>query len=279
MLTWALFALAAVALVACALKGWRYYALPFAARREAALHAALRPSGGVGHGYGIAGTALMLSNLLYLVRRRFARVEVFGSMRAWLRWHVFSGVTGPALIVLHSALTLRSWPAVTSSLALAVVVATGLAGRYLYGLVPRALNGSLRDLEEVRGDLDHALMLLRATGPAGRAAVDAFESVADRDRRVGGSAVLGALRARWGARSLERDLARTARAAAATPDEVRVALARLHEVSLLHLRAEALSVLQSAAATWRSLHRSLALVMVVAASLHVSIAVYLGYGF
>ncbi len=279
MLTWALFALAAVALVGCALKGWRYYALPFAARREAALHVALRPSGGVGHGYGIAGTALMLSNLLYLVRRRFARVEVFGSMRAWLRWHVFSGVTGPALIVLHSALTLRSWPAVTSSVALAVVVVTGLAGRYLYGLVPRALNGSLRDLEEVRGDLDHALMLLRSTGPAGRAAVDAFESVADRDRRVGGSAVLGALHARWGARSLERDLARAARAAARTPDEVRVALARLHEVSLLNLRAEALAVLQSAAATWRSLHRSLALVMVVAASLHVSIAVYLGYGF
>ncbi len=277
--TWLLFGLATVGLAMAARRGWAYYALPLPLRREAALHPALRPSGWVGHGYGIAGTVLMLTNLLYLVRRRFARVGGLGSMRAWLRWHVFSGLAGAALIVLHSALTLRTLPAIASSTALLVVVLTGLTGRYLYALVPRARSGSLRDLDDVRADLDHALMHLRATGAAGRAAADAFESLSDRRPTGHRGAVRDALRARWSAYALERSLVRAARTAGGRPDEQRVALARLHAVAMLNLRVEALSVLERAAASWRSLHRLLALVMLIAASLHVSIAVYLGYGF
>ncbi len=278
-MSWALFALTALALAALARRGWHYYGLPIALRREAPLHVALRPSGSSGHAYGIAGTAMMLTNLLYLVRRRFARVEWLGSMRAWLRWHVFSGFAGLGLIALHSALTLRSWPAITSSAALGVVIVSGLVGRYLYALVPHARNGTMRDLEELRGDLDHALMLLRATGNAGRASVDALES----DRGVAGSprggAIVAAIRARWHAIEVERSLVQAARHAGGSPEEVRAALSRLHGVAMLNLRVEALSLLDRAASTWRSIHRTLALVMLVAASLHVSIAVYLGYGY
>jgi hypothetical protein len=48
-------------------------------------------------------------------------------------------------------------------------------------------------------------------------------------------------------------------------------------IGRLLARVELVDTLARAAAWWRGLHRSLVVVMLIAASLHISIAFYLGY--
>lgn len=147
-------------LVMCALTyvfwelGRDFYQSDLYSRVEHRDYEALRPGGLVGHGYGIVGTILILTNLLYLVRRRLARWSL-GSMASWLNMHVFTGLVGALLILFHSAFQFRTPIALVTAVSLGVVVVTGLAGRYLYALTP------LPD----RAQLEQALASLDGVAP------------------------------------------------------------------------------------------------------------------
>ncbi len=104
------------------LHGRDFYPLSLA---ERALHPAYRmlnPAGLVGHGYGIVGTGLILTNLLYLVRRRFTKYipAWLGSVKAWLDIHVVTGLTGAVLVLFHSAFQLRTAIATVTAASLAI---------------------------------------------------------------------------------------------------------------------------------------------------------------
>ena len=283
----ALGAAGAAVLCVLAIRGWSYYRLDWAQRFDAPSHRVLRSSGRVGHLYGWIGVALIATNLSYLVRRRFAHVEWLGSMRGWMQWHVLSGTLGPGFVVLHSALTLRTQVAMVSSLALAIVVGTGLIGRYLHVLLPRGKDGRPRSLDDLAEDVDQHFLELRRLGAPGRAAADLIEArisqliapaLEAKAHRVAGVAALArTLRAIWRLRALPalaRDAARAAGASHA--DEVAIGR-RARQLGLLELRAESGAVLQAAAESWRGLHRVTVVIMMLTASLHISIAVYLGY--
>lgn len=266
-------------------RGLDYYLLPVGVRSDARQHAALRPSGYVGHLYGWIGLAIIVSNLLYLARRRLARFKFLGSMKRWLQWHVVSGILGPLLVVLHSALTMRTAVAILSSASLGVLVATGIIGRYLHALVPRSQDGTTRKADDVRADLDHALMNMRGLGAGARLAADAVDLEATRilGPLLEGSArtgrvVLVAIRARFALQRLPALARRIARNAGALPDEVRAVGRSSRAIALLELRADAPWLLDAAAVSWRGLHRIFAFLMVWSACLHVSVAFYLGYG-
>jgi hypothetical protein len=263
---------------------WSYYALPWEDRFDAELHHELRSGGSLGHQYGNIGVALILGNLLYLVRRRYVHVTWLGSMKAWMDWHVFSGIVGPAFIVLHSAFTLRTWPAIVSSVSLLIVVATGLFGRYLYRLVPRVADGRQEPSDELAADVDHALMALHGLGPG---AVEAAGLVEQRVERVvaragkastGFGAIVTALRAMWRLRELRPAARAVASDAGATPADAIVIGRAAAKIGRLIVRVDLVDTLARAAAFWRGLHRNLVLVTLVATSLHISIAIYLGFG-
>ncbi len=265
-------------------RGLPYYALGSELRIDAPMHRALRPSGTLGHGYGVVGTALILSNLLYLVRRRLAHVRWLGSMRGWLAWHVLSGLVGPGLVLLHSAFTLRTVAAGIAGAALGVVVLTGLIGRYLYGLVPRARSGEARTLDELRTELDRSFMGLRRFGEGGVKAAELVEREVDaalgaRARAEDGmAAIAAAVRGRLALRGLAKRAREAARAAGEPESELRAVERAARDLAGLQLRADAYATFAGALASWRAIHRVLAVVMVVAAGLHVTIALYLGYG-
>ncbi len=214
-----------IAFVVLVSYSWEYYRLPWEARFDEPLHKKLRPWGNVGHLYGNIGLALILGNLLYLVRRRLVNVTWLGSMRAWMDWHVFSGIVGPAFVLVHSAFALRTWPAIVSSASLAIVVVTGIFGRYLYRLVPRIADGRQEPREELAGDVDRALMAIRGLGPG---SVDAAELVETRveavvaragQARTGIGAIVTALRALWRLRARRVAAATAAMTGGATPTD------------------------------------------------------------
>ncbi len=118
-----------------------YYALPVAARPWATLHRTLGSGGSLCHLLGIAGSSLMVLNLLYLVRRRWARLGRFGPLSTWLTFHVAAGVGGVALVLTHTAGDFGNPVARWCTVAALVVLFTGGLGRWIYGQVAHGVHG------------------------------------------------------------------------------------------------------------------------------------------
>jgi dihydropyrimidine dehydrogenase (NAD+) subunit PreT len=135
--------------------GRDYYLLDHAGRLQSPQHAMLRPSGLFGHWIGIVATFVMLGNFLYPLRKRVAAMRGLGNIRDWLDFHVFVGFSSPAVIAFHAAFQSNNQLATATAAALLVVVLTGIAGRFLYGLVPSE-KGRALERAEVLAQLERA---------------------------------------------------------------------------------------------------------------------------
>jgi hypothetical protein len=92
----------------------------------------------VGHGIGIVGFILILmTETLYSIRKRLTDAK-WGSMASWLKFHIFTGLVGPYMVLLHTSMKFHGIAAV-AMLFTVVVVASGIVGRYLYTAVPRTV--------------------------------------------------------------------------------------------------------------------------------------------
>lgn len=254
-----------------------YYDLPTALRSGAPDHEALRPQGPFGLALGVLATALFLANLLYLLRRALRALP--GSLKAWMDLHVATGLGALACAALHSAFTLRDSPGGHALVAMAVVVAAGVVGRWFYSFVPRAQNGRQQDLEDlagsvaaIAGEWDRSG---RGFGADVRAAVEGLVA----DARLGRgfvARVAGLVRSQWRLRGRLARLRRDAVAAGVPAAEVArtVALARRsHRLALQLAHYEEVRGLLS---TWRWLHRWLALLLLLLTVVHVVVAVRYG---
>jgi thioredoxin reductase/NAD-dependent dihydropyrimidine dehydrogenase PreA subunit len=149
-------ALAGIAVLAVlAWAGREYYLLPQLARRRSPLHPLLKPAGPWGHGVGIAATLFMLSNFLYALRKRWKRLAALGTIGGWLDFHVFVGFMSPLVIAFHAAFQSNNLLATGTAGALAVVVGTGIVGRFIYGLVPSS-GGKALELADVLAAYERA---------------------------------------------------------------------------------------------------------------------------
>lgn len=117
------------------------------------------PSGGhpFGHAIGILGSVLMImTELLYSLRKRSGLIK-YGQIRNWLSFHIFTGIVGPTLVLMHTGLEFRGLAGLTMVLTI-LVVASGFLGRYIYTAVPRTLAG----VEVDRRTLEQALQQQQA---------------------------------------------------------------------------------------------------------------------
>jgi hypothetical protein len=258
-------------------KGFGFYRLSVAERPGHPDYDTLNPAGLLGHGYGIFGTALIFTNLLYLVRRRLAKYipDRMGSMKAWLNAHAFTGLAGSLLVAFHSAFQLRTPIAAITSASLGIVVATGLVGFYLHALLPRAGLKPLKDrLDEIQPLLPG--LVTRVEHFLKQAPVTTLPHDAPFPR------ILFTI-PRWvlEARGRRRGMRRAARADKLfrVLKRTEPALARAFLVELSELAAKEVDAYAGAAMmrTWRSLHRFLAILLFVSVSLHVFVAWYYGF--
>lgn len=113
------------------------------------------PAGGhpFGHTLGIIGSILMImAETLYSARKRLSFVR-FGHVRHWLSFHIFMGIVGPALVLMHTGMQFRGLAGMTTLLTV-LVVASGFLGRYIYTSVPRTLAGIEIDRRTLEKELE-----------------------------------------------------------------------------------------------------------------------------
>ncbi|RME91047.1 MAG: hypothetical protein D6770_01210 [Anaerolineae bacterium] len=95
-----------------------------------------------GHSLGIFGFILMLmTETLYSLRKR-ARSARWGRMSSWLQFHIFTGLVGPYMVLLHTSWKFNGLAGVTM-LFTVIIVISGFIGRYIYTRVPRTLDGTV----------------------------------------------------------------------------------------------------------------------------------------
>jgi thioredoxin reductase len=252
--------------------GRSYYPLAASARLGSPLHAALKPASSLGLTIGIAATAVMLTNFLYALRKRWSVLSRVGNLSTWLDVHVLVGACSPLVIAFHAAFQSNNLLASFTYSALGIVVSTGLVGRYF-----RALSaGSATELADLLGQQARLEASLRPT----------IEAAADRERLL---PLLEATSARPAPAPLPVQLVRSLGRAVGFQVRLRLALRRVPRAERATLRsglarlqwlvaqASVFDGMRNLMRAWRSLHASLAILLVVALVAHIGLAVYLGY--
>lgn len=122
---------------------------------------------------GVSAAALMLVPLAYLVVKRIPalkhHVTRAVSMRTLLAIHIYAGVLGPILGVLHSGHRFQSPLGITLTTMMIVVAVSGFVGRYLMVRISTDMRGQQKLLAGLRVAYDRtAGELVREPERAGR---------------------------------------------------------------------------------------------------------------
>ena len=111
------------------------------------------PDSIAGYIYAITGTIfLLLSAVLYSLRRRSHKKRAVGQLNKSLNWHICFGVLGLVFLFLHS---FGNFNPRTGTYALYGVIAlavSGAVGRFLDRLVPRLIAGEVHKALTIKGD-------------------------------------------------------------------------------------------------------------------------------
>jgi hypothetical protein len=266
-----LYAVALSAIAYFAWEGSSYYSTPLIERPRHEGYWTLKPGGSMGHTFGVAGASLMTVMLLYSVRKRVKVFRALGKLRDWLDFHIFCGVIGPLLVILHSSFKVQGLVALSFWSMIAVAL-SGVLGRYLYLQIPRTRAGDQLSLAEVEGL--HGEITRRLREELGEEPLAELESIA-----AGGLSPkiplvpllfrlpVEGMRLRWRLWGFRRryrgssDLIRTAR-----------------QKALLQRRLILWNRLQELFHHWHVIHKPFAIVMYVFLVVHVTVAILTGYG-
>lgn len=255
--------------------GWGYYRTPLADRPFAAGHGLFSPSGTFGHSFGIVGAALMAVGVgAYMARKRFSFLSGWGRLGAWLDVHIFLCTLGPFLVLLHTSFRIGGLVAI-SFWSMAIVVASGIFGRFLYGHIPKSIHGHFRSLAAVEQTRAGVEQKLREAG---------VHVSSGSGRSLGGvrsdliTAMVDAVRFDL-ARRRRRRVVRERLERLGVPARARGQLTGLllqeerirHQILLLRPFHRLFHY-------WHIFHLPLALVMLIVLAVHVGVAIAFGYG-
>ena len=255
--------------------GRAFYSAPLSERAHAEGYWLFKPGGSVGLPFGIAGATMMTVMLLYSVRKRVPALRGLGPVARWLDVHIFLGIIGPLLIVLHSSFKVQGLVSL-SFWSMVAVATSGVLGRYLYLQIPRTRAGAELTLSELV-EQDKALTerLRREFG---------FDE--DRLRRLDALASPperpGLLKALSGLLLADLTLGRRLRALgreSGAPSPVYRSFMRIvSEKAKLRQRIVLWDALHRLFHYWHVIHKPFAVIMYLFMIVHVAVASMTGYG-
>ena len=121
----------------------------------------LRPSSLLGHGIGVIGFLLMLSAETLYSWRKTRPHGRWGQTRTWLSAHIFAGLVGPYMVLLHTGFRFAGLAGIAFWMTV-VVVCSGFVGRYIYTAVPRTSTGAEMEAAYLQAAIDEAQARVQA---------------------------------------------------------------------------------------------------------------------
>jgi hypothetical protein len=125
-------------------------------------HRSTRFAGSLAGGaLGVSGALLMLSGPAYALVKRVGPLQkaLTGkvSLRTMLAWHVYTGIAGAILALLHTGHKFQSPLGMLLTAAMMLVVFTGYVGRYLFNAVAQELREKREALSTTSIDLGRGI--------------------------------------------------------------------------------------------------------------------------
>jgi len=260
------------------ISGFEYYVTPLQERPYSELHELYKPTGLIGHGFGVVGTLMILIGVTtYTLRRRVRAFARLGKLASWLQFHIFLCTLGPFLIVLHTSFKFGGIVSI-ALWSMLVVVSSGVFGRYVYVRIPKTISGQFLSLQAVQKHKEELIDAIRSGSGLADLDVQEILDLANPRKPTG---VLGALvlpvrhwfNRRADRRRLEHHLAMKQVSAKSR----QTLLGLLEEEVALERQMVLLGPFQRMFSYWHSFHFVFAIVMLLIAVAHVYIAVLFGY--
>ncbi|HKW14079.1 MAG TPA: hypothetical protein VJS69_06305 [Candidatus Krumholzibacteria bacterium] len=265
-------------LLAVAAVGIPYYVCSSADRLRHPLHAWFRPSGYIGQTAGILTFVGFLFMWLFPMRKRMRRAAWAGPVPKWLDVHIGVGLMLPLVGAIHAAFRFGGVIGL-GYIAMLIVCASGVVGRYLYVRIPRSRSGVELGLGEVAAQ--QRALIGELSEASGISVMDLQEilQVKSTSTHVGV----------WAAfvQMVRDDLAR-GQAVRRLRSRIkagggRVEPGRLHDTMTLARRqmslaqqARLLNATQSLFKHWHAAHLPVAITAVIAVTIHVVVVIAMG---
>lgn len=254
--------------------GREYYWSPLAKKVRHPLHAVLRQSGSLGHLLGIIGSLFMLLLLLYSIRKRFRFAREWGPLTLWLRVHIFLGITGPVMVLMHTVfkfsgiVSLAFWSMV-------LVVLSGMIGKYIYELIPRSLSGMELNRIELEAEEIGLTFEMRKLIPAGHRF---WKLLADNETQDTNPSILASVFLFIEQIRCRRRFSRILKEFHEIDHKKRKTLLTLVVRRRMFLRkAQLLKQTMKVVHYWHLVHKPFVIIMFLILMIHVYIAVKMGY--
>lgn len=261
--------------------GWSYYVTSLQERPYAPLHNLYRPSGLIGHGLGIGGSLMIIVGVsMYSLRKRWSRLQEWGpSLRRWLNAHIFLCTLGPFFVLLHTTFKVGNVAAI-AFWSMAIVVGSGIFGRYVYARIPKTVHGEFHSEAEVRRTLRaQAEQVAEEMSIEPRRVRSLLDDHVPAPPQGALGAVVHAVRFGWRRRRLRQRMKEALRdvAEGQSKGNVSEVMGLLMQSVRLKYRHSLLAPFQRLFGYWHVLHIPLALVMFVTLAIHVAVAIAFGY--
>lgn len=113
-----------------------------------------KPGDKIGYNLGLVGGIMMLTLLVYPLRKRIRFMNRLGALPKWFRWHMVFGVLGPALVIFHSTFYIGSINAGVAMVSMLLVSGSGIFGRFFYTKIHNGLYGRHLSYKQLQSELD-----------------------------------------------------------------------------------------------------------------------------
>lgn len=253
-----------------AYSGYAYYQTPIEERFYQTDHAMLKPSGPFGHGYGIVGTLMMIIGVFgYQARKYLRSLARIGVLKHWLEFHIFLCTLGPILVLFHTSFKFGGLVSI-SFWSMVAVVASGVAGRFIYLQIPRTIQGrelSLQEIHEMKGQI--TLQIQQEIG------ADLMQQIIQtgEEKRTEKSYIQQVL-ADWRLKSQLRGQLKLAQIQGKKLGMIMKLIS--HEMTM-NRRIIGLQYMQRLFKYWHVIHLPFAIIMLVIMLIHVAVTLFFGY--
>lgn len=157
----------------------------------------LAASTDAGYYIGVVGASLMLLLFTYPLFKRVQAFRSFGSAKFWFRLHMICGLLGPALIIVHSGLHMRSLNAAWAFWSMVVVASSGVIGRFLYRGIHRGMHGELETAQSLAAAVAAASQSVDKVVPKDAAVSREIAAYAKHCAHLATTSALGSVAALW----------------------------------------------------------------------------------
>jgi hypothetical protein len=256
-------------------QGLSYYQTPTLLRPHHIGYWTWKPGGTLGLPLGVIGSSMMVVMLMYSVRKRWKRLYKLGPLSNWLDVHIWLGVIGPLLVVLHSSFKVHGLVAL-SFWSMLLVAFSGVLGRYLYLQIPRTRAGEELTLQDLEAQDQQLAGRLKTDFGLSEDLLARLEALDATPSNAG--LLLGLWRLLAGDVTDRRALADFQRSAHAVPPQVFREFRRLAlQKARIRRRIVLWSRIHELFHYWHVVHKPFAIVMYLFMLVHVAVAATTGY--